>query len=253
MPSSRLLPPPSFPTRRSSDLSRRPEPEGAVDVEPRPRLGGCVRDRIEVVERPGVDLARLPAHDRRPLAEPKGIDLHPSLVVRRDRSEEHTSELQSRGHLVCRLPACYPHPLSLHDALPICPAAQSPKAPSTWNHAPDSAAASAIASRSSNAPVLTSPACPHTIVGPSPSRRASTCIRPWSSDGTDRKSTRLNSSHVAISYAVFPPATPTLFPYTTLFRSVPPPRARRRRRRGTTPQTRRLRPRSHRGRRTPRC
>src|SRR5437660_1599680 len=84
MPSSRLLPPPSFPTRRSSDLSRRPEPEGAVDVEPRPRLGGCVRDRIEVVERPGVDLARLPAHDRRPLAEPKGIDLHPSLVVRRD-------------------------------------------------------------------------------------------------------------------------------------------------------------------------
>src|SRR5437870_5018477 len=39
----------------------------------------------------------------------------------------------------------------------------------------------------------------------------------------DRKSTRLNSSHVAISYAVFcllrPPPTPTLFPYTTLFRS----------------------------------
>src|SRR5207253_2120794 len=39
----------------------------------------------------------------------------------------------------------------------------------------------------------------------------------------DRKSTRLNSSHVAISYAVFcshrpPPASP-LFPYTTLFRS----------------------------------
>src|SRR5437870_3031716 len=62
------------------------------------------------------------------------------------RSEEHTSELQSRGHLVCRLllekknaqrvadrcPACVmsvlstatastaPYPLSLHDALPIC-------------------------------------------------------------------------------------------------------------------------------------
>src|SRR5437870_2755051 len=41
----------------------------------------------------------------------------------------------------------------------------------------------------------------------------------------DRKSTRLNSSHVAISYAVFclkilrrPPSS-TLFPYTTLFRS----------------------------------
>src|SRR5437868_2540992 len=42
---------------------------------------------------------------------------------------------------------------------------------------------------------------------------------------TDRKSTRLNSSHVSISYAVFclvrrPPRS-TLFPYTTLFRSVP--------------------------------
>src|SRR5437868_5366408 len=39
----------------------------------------------------------------------------------------------------------------------------------------------------------------------------------------DRKSTRLNSSHVSISYAVFclipPPPTPPLFPYTTLFRS----------------------------------
>src|SRR5690625_154241 len=39
----------------------------------------------------------------------------------------------------------------------------------------------------------------------------------------DRKSTRLNSSHVAISYAVLaltrPPLTSVLFPYTTLFRS----------------------------------
>src|ERR1039458_3515821 len=43
---------------------------------------------------------------------------------------------------------------------------------------------------------------------------------------TDRKSTRLNSSHLGISYAVFclsrrPPRS-TLFPYTTLFRSVGP-------------------------------
>src|SRR5690625_4703869 len=35
----------------------------------------------------------------------------------------------------------------------------------------------------------------------------------------DRKSTRLNSSHVAISYAVFYILRSTLFPYTTLFRS----------------------------------
>src|SRR5262245_39172862 len=56
----------------------------------------------------------------------------------------------------------------------------------------------------------------------------------------DRKSTRLNSSHLGISYAVFcfllrPPRS-TLFPYTTLFRSLArlrdrgdPHRARRRR------------------------
>src|SRR5699024_5878120 len=38
----------------------------------------------------------------------------------------------------------------------------------------------------------------------------------------DRKSTRLNSSHVSISYAVFCTSSPsfTLFPYTTLFRSI---------------------------------
>src|SRR5687768_10672633 len=49
------------------------------------------------------------------------------------------------------------------------------------------------------------------------SRRGTTCSI------TDRKSTRLNSSHGYISYAVFclirrPPRS-TLFPYTTLFRS----------------------------------
>src|SRR5690625_5381985 len=34
----------------------------------------------------------------------KGLSFHGETVARRkDRSEEHTSELQSRGHLVCRL------------------------------------------------------------------------------------------------------------------------------------------------------
>src|SRR5215510_12187576 len=129
------------------------------------------------------------------------------------RSEEHTSELQSRGHLVCRLllekkkgehgcavgikqknfrerggGAIYEstaasvlsvvffffndtatteiYTLSLHDALPI----------RRWK------AASARRSRRS---------CPRT---------SSTGSR---SPMPDRKSTRLNSSHVAISYAVF--------------------------------------------------
>src|ERR1035438_6735725 len=49
------------------------------------------------------------------------------------------------------------------------------------------------------------------------------CGAGWASRLIDRKSTRLNSSHLGISYAVFclmrrPPRS-TLFPYTTLFRS----------------------------------
>src|SRR5439155_2560473 len=32
-----------------------------------------------------------------------GVNLHDNDLVPIDRSEEHTSELQSRGHLVCRL------------------------------------------------------------------------------------------------------------------------------------------------------
>src|ERR1035441_3905041 len=49
---------------------------------------------------------------------------------------------------------------------------------------------------------------------------------PSSGRTTDRKSTRLNSSHLGISYAVFcllrrHPRS-TLFPYTTLFRSLHP-------------------------------
>src|SRR5207249_2105767 len=54
---------------------------------------------------------------------PRGRDSRCSRVLsRRLRSEEHTSELQSRFDLVCRLlPATTSiHTLSLHDALPIC-------------------------------------------------------------------------------------------------------------------------------------
>src|SRR5262245_45668990 len=85
-------------------------------------------------------------------------------------------------------------------------------------------------------------------------------------DGLDRKSTRLNSSHLGISYAVFclkkkknervaldtllslymlrPPPTSTLFPYTTLFRS------RFRHATGTNRAELRLRPSSNRRTRT---
>src|SRR5207249_12319828 len=63
----------SFPTRRSSDLPRR--------------------------DRASQRLRGLPAHERaqaRSRAEGR-------MVERRERSEEHTSELQSRFELVCRL------------------------------------------------------------------------------------------------------------------------------------------------------
>src|SRR5437870_11291502 len=62
---------PSFPTRRSSDLCRAERSGAAIDR----RWGGS---------------------SRRSRARRRSDDA-------RDRSEEHTSELQSRGHLVCRL------------------------------------------------------------------------------------------------------------------------------------------------------
>src|SRR5439155_8864713 len=36
-------------------------------------------------------------------SEKSGLQTQPPRTLRRRRSEEHTSELQSRGHLVCRL------------------------------------------------------------------------------------------------------------------------------------------------------
>src|SRR5207253_5233289 len=70
----------SFPTRRSSDLSARAAVTGSVAV---PDVRGRAR-------------ARARARRGRPARARAG---RPAL----GRSEEHTSELQSRGHLVCRL------------------------------------------------------------------------------------------------------------------------------------------------------
>src|SRR5256885_997042 len=62
-------------------------------------------------------------------------------------------------------------------------AAQSPKAPSTWTQAPASLARGMISAAGSNAPVLTSPACRHTIVSASSRGIASLRILPWPSTG----------------------------------------------------------------------
>src|SRR5207249_2557741 len=142
------------------------------------------------------------------------------------RSEEHTSELQSRFDLVCRL-LLDPAPtglytLSLHDALPIYGARQPPLA-IVWYICATSRGLRSVAPSRAEANGCTSRS--------TPSRRTLASTRSMPSSvprravaTLDRKSTRLNSSHVSISYAVFcltpPPPGSTLFPYTTLFRSM---------------------------------
>src|SRR5437870_4461778 len=138
------------------------------------------------------------------------------------RSEEHTSELQSRGQLVCRLlrpPSSTLFPL--HDALPIYPGVD--KIAFTG-----SAAVGKIIVKSA---ADTLKRVTLELGGKSPNIFFDGADWEAAVDGAlfgvfinqgDRKSTRLNSSHVASSYAVFcaPRALPS-FPYTTLFRSIP--------------------------------
>src|SRR5690606_39796593 len=90
------------------------------------------------------------------------------------------------------------YPLSLHDALPICPRRR---------RGPGRNDRISLASRTELF-ALPPPALAGDFIinqqqeVPVPSCNASTSIWP-SAPTTDRKSTRLNSSHVKISYAVF--------------------------------------------------
>src|SRR5690606_42165682 len=93
---------PSFPTRRSSDLRSRRAPA--------PRIGSKNGDRrmSEIASR--TPLPRWPAACQRwPLPEQTGLlrnwPAPPPAAppCNASRSEEHTSELQSREKLVCRL------------------------------------------------------------------------------------------------------------------------------------------------------
>src|SRR5437867_3037722 len=193
----------SFPTRRSSDLPSRAQRRNAsLWIS---QAGG------------GANLVLITDDD---------IGMRYRGRYRRRRSEEHTSELQSPYDLVCRLllekkkrsinhgttcdrahtPRCgrlprvhcrqdrsalsffffpataptAPSTLSLHDALPICPAARSAAMPACGSARP-------VAARTSSSLPTTISACgtaADIVVG-------------------DRKSTRLNSSHRTISYAVF--------------------------------------------------
>src|SRR5207253_4145943 len=84
---------PSFPTRRSSDLDFR-----------RRRWAGSSLGRPFFIlrERPPLPLPcdTAPAS---PNPQPQSAAPAPAAYWMPARSEEHTSELQSRGHLVCRL------------------------------------------------------------------------------------------------------------------------------------------------------
>src|SRR5207253_4428296 len=76
----------SFPTRRSSDLQDQIPGARA----PRDHQGCVVEPRSPARRRPRPDVG-------------ERVDDQLAAHALDDRSEEHTSELQSRGHLVCRL------------------------------------------------------------------------------------------------------------------------------------------------------
>src|SRR5207253_4261497 len=86
--------PHSFPTRRSSDLLKRHHAATGIWPGPRSRRTIC-RGSAHQSAGPGA-APRIHDHQRTDLSAGHLL----SLLVR---SEEHTSELQSRGHLVCRL------------------------------------------------------------------------------------------------------------------------------------------------------
>src|SRR5439155_26325909 len=94
---------PSFPTRRSSDLFL-PSPAFAQSevVTPNDNL---VTDGLPPVPAAIAAAARPYSEFRTAASDASPRTRHEMIIGTRfgDRSEEHTSELQSSGHLVCRL------------------------------------------------------------------------------------------------------------------------------------------------------
>src|SRR5947208_944360 len=112
----------SFPTRRSSDLFRLYyQLVAGLQAHYGQQLGiGRTLDAATVGSGWNIEMSAV-----RELALPAArmARLH-GLNLATWRSEEHTSELQSPDHLVCRFLIAQPPPdiytLSLHDVLPIC-------------------------------------------------------------------------------------------------------------------------------------
>src|SRR5690606_24049962 len=94
-----------------------------------PALGAPLRQNQSPVPDAGTAAGKQRVADREPgdSAAPR----RPRLGFRQGRSEEHTSELQSRENLVCRLllenatATSVTYTLPLHDALPIWPVRSS--------------------------------------------------------------------------------------------------------------------------------
>src|SRR5690606_11974114 len=209
----------SFPTRRSSDLAagprrRRPVPDPGWARRRRP---GPLGRRHAAADRPRRrPPRRRPALVRRPPGGPAVVVAGPDR-----RSEEHTSELQSRENLVCRLllATAAVSTLSLHDALPISPLGLvgGDLCRTLGGRGDvDRVRSDAGMRLPTDLGAVLLDGVQHWFVAHLVARRSW-----WRGRIVDRKSTRLNSSHVKISYAVFclrlPPSP--LFPYTTLFRS----------------------------------
>src|SRR5262245_56914191 len=122
----------------------------------------------------------------------------------RSRSEEHTSELQSLRHLVCRL--------LLRPLLCPCPFPYTTLFRSGRGHGPPRGPSGVSPRADRRHPPRTPP-----LDAPAPGRGAARRhreglrrrhrrlrhLRRAPADDRDRKSTRLNSSHLGISYAVF--------------------------------------------------
>src|SRR5207253_9933319 len=94
---------PPFPTRRSSDLEQFAEYKAGRAEAPdefRQQLG-LIREVLQTLAIPIVEVEGHEADDAIATlacrAAERGLD---AVIVTADRSEEHTSELQSRGHLV---------------------------------------------------------------------------------------------------------------------------------------------------------
>src|SRR5690625_4266915 len=215
---------PSFPTRRSSDLPPVPNVGrcGHRGCRRTDRRRGGRRNRRRRCRR----RRRWPWRGCRSTPPRSSAERRRVAGVAAWRSEEHTSELQSRGHLVCRLllaPApSAPSPLSLHDALPICH--QYPTSADAVTEGAEEQTAEGAGGETDAVDAEGGDGGHGGVVGVLRLGHRLSAGGLRGSLRGDRKSTRLNSSHVAISYAVFcllpRPPHPPLFPYTTLFRSA---------------------------------